>query len=227
MNFYLLRIVLGLGLPGGFLALNALGETNPAGVLGVITQYFTGFTNSGMLQILGALCAVGYFAPEWWLRGKISERKRKLEEAFPNALDLIQIGVEAGLGFDSAMTRVAEDIYPVAPELAGEFIHAQSEIQAGRSREDALMSMANRTGVEEINSFASVIVQSMQFGTPITDALMTFAEEMRTFRELKAQEKANKLPVQMSAVLAMLMLPAIVMLSLAPVVIRYLQYSAQ
>ena len=59
MNFYLLRIVLGLGLPGGFLALNALGETNPAGVLGVITQYFTGFTNSGMLQILGALCAVG------------------------------------------------------------------------------------------------------------------------------------------------------------------------
>ncbi len=90
-----------------------------------------------------------------------------------------------------------------------------------------MTAMARRTGVEEINSFASVILQSMQFGTPITDALMTFAEEMRTFRELKAQEKANKLPVQMSAVLAMFMLPAIVMLSLAPVVIRYIRYFAE
>ena len=84
--------------------------------------------------------------------------------------------------------------------------------------------MAKRTGVDEVNSFVSVVLQSIQFGTSISDALTTYAEEMRVARELKAQEKANKLPVQMSAIMASLMLPAILMLTLGPVVIRYVRY---
>jgi tight adherence protein C len=88
------------------------------------------------------------------------------------------------------------------------------------------MHMARRTGVEEVTSFVNVVLQSARFGTPMSDALRTYAEEMRLTRELKAQEKANKLPVQMSAVMATLMLPAILMLTLGPVVIRYLDYFA-
>ena len=120
--------------------------------------------------------------------------------------------------------RVANEIRPVAPDLCDEILLAQNEIQAGRDRDKALLHMARRTGVDEVTSFVNVVLQSARFGTPMSDALKTYAEEMRTTRELKAQEKANKLPVQMSAVMAALMLPAILMLTLGPVVIRYVAY---
>lgn len=130
------------------------------------------------------------------------------------------------MGFDQALMRVASEIRPVAPDLADEIISAQNEIQAGRDRDRALMRMARRTGVDEVSSFVNVVLQSTRFGTPMSEALNTYAEEMRTTRELKAQEKANKLPVQMSAAMAALMLPAILMLTLGPVVIRYVHYFA-
>ena len=185
-----------------------------------------GLSTFGLAQIACVLCAIGFFAPTAWLRGRIAERKQAITEAFPNALDLIQIGVEAGLGFDQALMRVANEIRPVAPDLADEILLAQNEIQAGRDRDQALLHMARRSGVDEVSSFVNVVLQSARFGTPMSDALKTYAEEMRTTRELKAQEKANKLPVQMSAVMASLMLPAIIMLSLGPVVIRYMDYFA-
>ena len=98
-----------------------------------------------------------------------------------------------------------------------------SQIQAGRTRDQATNDMAERTGVDTVRSFASVVQQSVQFGTPMNEALMAYAKEMRMYREMKATEMANKLPVKMSAVLASLMLPALVLLVLGPTVIRYME----
>lgn len=175
-----------------------------------------------ILQIVTALVGIGFFAPSVWLNSKVKARHREIEESFPNALDLIQISVEAGLGFDSAMTRVANEMIHSAPALSQEFRLVQLEISAGAERDKALMDMATRTGVDEVHSFANVILQSMRFGTSVSDALQIYAHEMRTTRELKAQEKANKLPVKMSAVMSALMLPAMILLIVGPVVIRWM-----
>lgn len=225
-NYYLVRAIAGLVLPMLPLALISLwriGAINlplPAeGLLSAMTPLRT-------FQVTCLLVAAGFFGPALWLRGKAAERKRAIEESFPNALDLVQISVEAGLGFDAAMVRVGNEIADVAPALSNELLMAQREIQAGRPRDRALLDMAARTGVDEMTSFATVVLQSMQFGTSISATLTTYAAEMRRTREMRAQEKANRLPVQMSAVLATLMLPALLMLTLGPVVIRYLRYAA-
>ena len=221
-NFYIGRLLLALGMPAAMLGVIAYSRT--PGVPDIIAQSFGELSSIGIMQIVCVLCGIGFFVPTMWLRGKIDERRQAITEAFPNALDLIQIGVEAGLGFDQALMRVANEIRPVAPDLCDEILLAQNEIQAGRDRDKALLHMARRMGVDEVTSFVNVVLQSARFGTPMSDALKTYAEEMRTTRELKAQEKANKLPVQMSAVMAALMLPAILMLTLGPVVIRYVAY---
>jgi tight adherence protein C len=126
------------------------------------------------------------------------------------------------MGLDSAMTRVANETVHSAPALSQEFRTVQLEIAAGGDREKALMEMSNRTGVDEVTSFANVILQSLRFGTSISDALQVYAFEMRQSRELRAQEKANKLPVKMSAVMSALMLPAMILLIVGPVVIRWI-----
>ncbi len=177
--------------------------------------------NASTLQVVGVLAGVGYFLPTIWLTQRQKERKRKISEAFPNALDLLQVSVEAGLGFDAAMTRVGNELAHVSPELAFELLSSQHEIQAGRPREQALAEMARRTGVDMIQSFSAVVLQSMRFGTSMSEALTTYAEEMREYRETRAQEMANKLPVKMSAVLAALMLPTLMIVTAGPSVIRY------
>ena len=175
-----------------------------------------------MFQILTVLAGVGFFLPAYWVKRKANQRIREIEESFPNALDLIQISVEAGMGLDAAMTRVANEMVHSAPALSQEFRMVQLAVSAGGERERALMDMAERTGVDEVSSFASVILQSLRFGTSISDALKVYAYEMRLARELRATEKANKLPVKMSAVMSALMLPAMILLIVGPVAIRWM-----
>ncbi len=225
-NFTFTRIALGLALPGVLIALIMIsrvpGAPLPSGLSGRIASMSSLLT----LQALSILVTVGYFSPLVWLRGRVAERRQRIEEAFPNALDLMQISVEAGLGFDAAMTRVGNELATVSPDIAFEFLNTQLQVQAGRPRDEAMNEMATRSGVEMVQSFASVVQQSMQFGTSMSDALTTYAQEMRAFRETRAQEMANKLPVKMSAVLASLMLPALVLLTIGPVIIRYARFFA-
>jgi tight adherence protein C len=225
-NFILIRVFIGALLPGIFLLLLVMSQSSSGILPAWLQDKMNGLSSLGILLWLSILCFVGYVGPSHWLDRRIAERKLSIELAFPNALDLMQISVEAGLGFDAAMSRVALELRPVAPELAEEFLIAQSEIQAGRERQSALLSMAKRTGVDTVSSFVSVVLQSIQFGTPMGKALNIYSKEMRLYRELRAQEKANKLPVQMSAILASFMLPSIMMITLGPVVIRYIRYFA-
>ncbi|MBF9028952.1 type II secretion system F family protein [Rhodobacterales bacterium HKCCE3408] len=219
-GYYLLRVILGVGLPVVFLLLLQLSDLPqmPA----VIQRYFSGMSTLSIVQHIAILCGIGFFGPTYWLRARINRRKRAIEMAFPNLMDLLQVGVEAGMGFDQALLKVSTEIQTAAPELAEEMLTVLSEIQAGRNRDSALLKMARRVGIEEMSSFVNVVLQSGRFGTPMSDALTTYAEEMRVVRELKAQEMANKLPVKMSAVLASVMLPALIALILMPIILRYI-----
>jgi tight adherence protein C len=219
-NFFLLRFYLALFAP--LFAITATQLSNAGLLPSASTIWVEGYSSLRWLQIGAVGAAVGFYGPGYWLNGRIKERQTKIRNGFPNALDLLQISVESGLGFDAALTRVGQEIGRVSPEIAYEFLVLQSEISAGRDREAAMFDMAERMGLEEAKSFVLVVIQSLQFGTSLTSALKNYATEMRINRELAAQEKANKLPVQMSAVMSVMMLPALFLITLTPVIIRYL-----
>ena len=223
-NFYLIRLGLGVVLPGAVITLIFLSRSGTVPLPDAISSRLGSFSQPQLLAILSILVAAGFFGPVRWLSSRVEARRQAIDDSFPNVLDLLQISVESGLGLDAAMIRVANETATNAPEISEEMMIAQREIQAGRSREKALLDMAARTGVAQVNSFANVVLQSLQYGSSISEALTVYSEEMRQTRELRAQEMANKLPVKMSAVMASLMLPTLLMLALGPVVIRYMRY---
>ena len=219
-NFFLLRLCLALAAP--MLAITLISVREFVGVPAWIDAYFNQISKLRAIQTIAVFVAVGYYGPTYWLTSKINARRVEIEQEFPNALDLLQISTEAGLGLDSAMSRVGQKLADVAPALSEEFLTCQIEILAGRPRPQALQDMAERVGLEEMTSFVNLLIQSMEYGTSISDALNAYAIEMREAREMRAQEKANKLPVQMSAVMATLMLPALFLITLGPTIIRYI-----
>lgn len=221
-GFYLLRLCIALFVP--LIAILLISVRAFVGVPPQVDDFLNGISNLRALQIIAVSVAVGFYGPSFWLKRKINARRREINEAFPNALDLLQISAEAGLGFDAAMTRVGQEIERVSPTVSHEFLLVQTEILAGRDRDQALRDMAERMDIEEARSFVNVVIQSIQYGSSISDALQVYAVEMRETREMRAQEKANRLPVQMSAVMASLMLPALFMITLGPTVIRYIRF---
>lgn len=222
MQLYtMVRVGLSMGLPAIFLAVLNLARISETWLQVDLREMILGLSTMRIYQILSVLVAIGYFAPTYWLESRVKARKLRIEESFPNALDLMQVSIEAGLGFDAAMTRVANELKRPSPEIAHEFLIVQYQVQAGRPRDLAMRDMAERVGLESIQSFSNVVNQSIKFGTSMAHAMNAYADELREMREVRAQEMANKLPVKMSAVMASLMLPALVMMTIGPVVIRY------
>ncbi|WP_338548445.1 type II secretion system F family protein [Roseovarius phycicola] len=219
-SFYAFRTLIGIALPVLFVAVLAL----PAEVQAQlnIARWLQNITWLNSLQIITALMVLGFYGPSVWLRLRIRKRRQAIEHSLPNALDLLQVAMEAGLGFDAAMIRVSHELAQAAPEISQEFMILQLELQAGKERQAAFMDMADRIGVEEVSAFANVILQSNQYGTTVSTALKRFSTDMRLDRELRAQEKANRLPVQMSAVMALCMMPVLLLICLAPMLIRWI-----
>ncbi len=218
-TFYAFRAFVGITLPALFIGAMALPPEVQAQLH--ISQVLQGLTWIHAMQIVTVLMVLGFYGPTLWLRSRIRQRTQAIERSLPNALDLLQVAMEAGLGFDAAMVRVSHELTKAAPEISQEFMILQLELQAGKERQAALMDMADRVGVEELASFANVILQSNQFGTSVSTALERYSKDMRQDRELKAQERANRLPVQMSAVMALCMMPVLLMICLAPMLIRW------
>ena len=218
-EYFLARSILSVSLPALFILAAWAGNRLPPPFRDVFNP-LNDLSNLTVLQVGIGLAVVGFFGPSVWLRQRVADRKLKIWRGLPNALDLLRISVEAGLGFDAAILRVARELKDVCPPIAEEFTVLLLEIRAGKPRERALNDLANRTGVEEISAFASVILQSAEFGTPLTESLATYAVEMRYTREMLAQEKANKLPVKMSGVLAFFMMPILLIIAAGPVVLR-------
>ena len=167
-----------------------------------------------------ALTIIGLYLPSVWVTLRIRERRRSFQESFPDALDMLMVCVEAGLGLDSAFSRVGEQMAGSHPVLAQHFGLVSLELRAGKSREDAMRNMAGRIGAPEITSFVVLLIQSDELGTSIAGTLRVQAEEMRVKRMLRAEEKAHMLPVKMSVVLITCLLPAMFIVILSPAIIR-------
>lgn len=162
----------------------------------------------------------GYYLPYFFLRNQVHERQRQAREGFPDALDMLLVCVEAGLGLSAAIERVGKEIGRSHPVLAEQFGLVGLEMRAGTSRSDALKNLSRRLGVDEVNAFVTLLVQSEALGTSIADSLRVYAQEMRTARLMRAEEMANKLPVKITIPLGLGILPCLIIVIMTPVAIR-------
>jgi tight adherence protein C len=158
---------------------------------------------------------VGYVLPGIWLGQKIGRRKKNILKALPDAIDLLSISVEAGLGFDQALSRVA---VKWDNELGWEFQRTLSEIRVGKTRREALKELAARTGVDDLSTFVTSIVQADQLGVSITQVLRIQSAQLRQRRRQRAEEQAHKAPIKMLFPMVFLIFPAIYVIILGPAV---------
>jgi tight adherence protein C len=178
------------------------------------------FGTSGMLLILLTSGALGYYLPNLVLGRLVFVRQREIFESFPDAADLLMVCVEAGLGLDAALVRVTDEMRLRSEALAEELHLVSLELRAGSSREKALRTLALRTGVEEVNTFATMLIQADRFGTSIGDSLRVFSDELRTKRQLRAEEKAAKIPLKLLYPLVFCIFPALLLVLLGPAFIQ-------
>jgi tight adherence protein C len=162
---------------------------------------------------------VGFIVPDYVMQKRINARRLKMTEGFPDALDMLVVCVEAGLGLDAAISRVALELRLSHPELANELELNSLETRAGKSREEALKATSERMGVEEVNAMVTLLIQADKFGTSVGTALRSYSEEMRVKRIQRAREKAAKLPVQMMFPVMVFIFPALFLVILGPAVI--------
>jgi tight adherence protein C len=206
------------GRPYGWGPTEFLGVRGLAGIL-MATVTFLLLTLTGQYlpkRFLATLVAGGlgfYLLPTLWLLSKIRARQDKVVKALPDALDLLTISVEAGLGFDAAMSKVAEKW---ENELSMAFNRVIQEIQMGMLRREALRSMADRMEVPDVSSFIAAIIQADQLGVSIAKVLRIQSEQMRIRRRQRAEEKAHQAPVKMLFPMAFLIFPALFIVLLGP-----------
>jgi tight adherence protein C len=175
--------------------------------------------SQGTIFFAFAAAGAGFLLPATFVRVVAARRRRELEYEFPNALDLLVVCVEAGLSIDAAFLRVAQEVTHACPRVHTEFQTLSSELRAGKSRADALRSMADRANLPSIRSFVTLLIQSDALGASIAQTLRTIAVEMRQTRLLKAEERAVKMPVLMTIPLVTCILPVIVTALLLPAAI--------
>jgi len=166
-----------------------------------------------------AAALVGCYLPNLVIWLSIRSRQREIFESFPDAADLMLVCVEAGLGLDAGLTRVADEIRRKSMALAEELHLTNLEIRAGGTRQKALRNLALRTGVEEIATFATMLTQADKFGTSIGDSLRVFSDDLRHKRQIRAEETAAKVPTKLLFPLVVCIFPVIIMVILGPAII--------
>ena len=169
--------------------------------------------------ILLLLASMGYYLPNAILSRMVESRRNSLQDALPDALDLMIVCVEAGLGLDAAMNRAASEIGMRSAALSDELNLLALELRMGVKREQALRNLALRTGVDDISSFVAMLVQADRFGTNVAEALRIQAETMRTHRRLRAEERAAKIPLKLLFPLIFFLFPALMLVLLGPAMI--------
>lgn len=172
---------------------------------------------------LAAALVLGYFIPEQVLTSLRNRHRLSLMAALPDTTDMLSIVLGAGLSLDQAIARVGEEIRFVYPELADEFYWMTLEVQAGQQRAVAFQHMAQRTGLLDIRSLASMIVQAERFGTSLTQALRIYADSVRTKRRLEIEASINRAAVKMVFPIVLFVLPALFVVILAPGIISILR----
>ena len=204
--FFGIKTALTLGLPLiGFAALAFVGS-QPKG--------------NNLLLMLLLLAATGYYAPNLVLNSMVKRRQREIFENFPDALDLMTVCVEAGLGTEAAMMRVAKDMQVKSPALGDEMRLVNLELRAGSDRERALRNLAFRTGVDEIDGFVTMISQAERFGTSIAASLRIQSDLLRTRRRQRAEEAAAKIALKLLFPLIFCIFPSLMVVLMGPAMIQ-------
>ncbi|MDT8279749.1 MAG: type II secretion system F family protein [Erythrobacter sp.] len=204
--FTLIRLTLVFALPAIVLTVMFLTGERPE----LFTIYIVG----------SALGLAGLFLPNLVVSAKADRRKQAIVNGFPDCLDLMLVCVEAGLGIEAAMDRVGREVVQAHP-LVSELLSATGlQLRAGASREEAFRSLSESAGVDEIRSFATLLIQSDKLGTSLGSTLRVYAEEMRERRRMRAEEKAHRLPVLISIPLVVFMLPVMIGVLMLPAGIR-------
>ena len=176
----------------------------------------------GLLLAL-TLCAVGYVIPGMVLARIAKRRQHAIQLALPNALDLLVVSIEAGLGLDQALQRVAQELALAHPELSDELRLVNLELHAGKGRTDALHNLATRTQSDDVSSLVTLLVQTDKFGTSIAQSLRIHSETLRTKRRQRAEEAAAKIGAKMVFPLVICIFPSIWVVTLGPAVIKFIQ----
>jgi tight adherence protein C len=188
-----------------------------AGVFGGLVFLFSlasvMFTLPIKMLLVIVFTLLGYFFPDLWLKSRIDGRQKQVRKAMPDALDLLTICVEAGLGFDAAMAKVNEKW---DNELAMAFGRVIREIQLGKLRRDALRDMADRLGLAELTSFVAAVIQSEMLGVSMAKVLRIQSEQMRVRRRQRAEEEAHKAPIKMIIPLGIFVFPSLMIVLLTP-----------
>ena len=187
-----------------------------AAVLAALAVVIGFLSGSGLLFavfLVVILGTIGFLLPDFWLGGKVRQRRRNLLRALPDAIDLLSISVEAGLGFDAALGRLVEK---TQNDLAFEFSRVIAEMRVGVPRREALRALAERTGIQELGIFVTAIIQAEQLGASITSVLHVQANEMRIRRRQRAEVLAHQAPIKMLFPMAFLIFPPMFVVILGP-----------
>jgi tight adherence protein C len=204
--YTLVRIILVFAFPGWYLLIASFSADPPS-----VTKLYL------VCSVLGAL---GLYVPNLFIRAKADRRRTEIVNGFPDALDLLLVCVEAGLGLEAALDRVGREVAQTHPLIAELLVETTLLMRAGSSRENALRRLADSAGVDEIRSFSTLLIQSDRLGTSIANTLRVYAAEMREARRLRAEERAHRLPVLISIPLVACMLPTMIGVLALPAIVR-------
>jgi tight adherence protein C len=168
--------------------------------------------------LLGA--AVGFYLPRYVVRKKIVARQRRISWALADSMDLMVVAVEAGLALNAALNRVGEELKGLHPDMHNEIELVNLEIRVGRSRQEALHNLAERTGVDDIRSFVALLIQADRYGSSIAKAVRIFADSLRTKRRQRAEQQSQKAALKLLFPLTVFLFPVIIMVVLGPAILN-------
>ena len=175
---------------------------------------------SGAILWILAAFVMGFFLPRYALRRMIRSRQQQVRWGLADALDLMVISIEAGLGLNAAMMKVSSELKDVHPDISDEFELANLEIRVGRERDEALRNLADRTGVDDLRSLVAMLIQTDRFGTSITKAIRAFSDSLRTKRRQRAEQAAQKAAVKLLFPLACFLFPTLFIAILGPAALQ-------
>ena len=196
-------------------------------VLVGLAMIFRGYiTSNGILAIVIPIAAgfLGFYAPSLYLDNLVANRHDRLRMSLPDALDLMVVSVEAGLGLDQAIQYVAKELITTHPDISEELQLVNLEIRAGKRRVEALRNLAERTGETELRKLVAILIQTERFGTSIADSLRTHSDFMRVRRRQEAEERANKVGVKLVFPIFFFILPSMLVVSAGPGLLQVFKY---
>lgn len=195
--------------------------TTPSfGIFALLWGWRTHIPGDNLVLSVGAAAMLGYLAPMQYLLMRIRRRQKAIARGLPNALDLMVVCVESGLGIDQTMLQVAKELQSAYPEICSEFTVMNLELRAGKRRAEALHNLSDRCGVDDVKKLVAVLVQTDRFGTSIAQCLRGHADYLRTMARQRAEERASKLAVKLVFPIFFCVLPSLFVVTIGPVMTR-------